>query len=95
MIRQDGDNVLIDVLVQPRASRARVGPMIGDRLKVAVTAPPVDGKANAAVIKLMAKSLDVRRAQIDIASGTSSRRKTIRVSGLGRDQVLARFPEGS
>ena len=47
--------MFVDVLVQPRASRAKVGPAIGDRLKVAVTAPPVDGKANGAVIELLAR----------------------------------------
>jgi hypothetical protein len=48
-VRASGDAVDIDVLVQPRASRARIGPVHGDRIKVAVTAPPVDGEANAAL----------------------------------------------
>ena len=44
----------IDILVQPRASRAKLGPMHDGRLKVAVTAPPVDGEANAAVVEVLA-----------------------------------------
>jgi hypothetical protein len=87
MIRHDAGSVYIDILVQPRASRARVGPIHGDRLKVAVTAPPVDGEANAAVIALLAKSLAVPRSAIEVASGQSSRRKTVRVRGLSPDEV--------
>jgi len=48
------DSLTVDVLVVPRASRTAVGPMVGDRLRVAVTAPPVDGAANAAVIEAVA-----------------------------------------
>ena len=49
-VRQDVDGITFEVLVSPRASRDRVGPVVGDRLKVAVTAPPVEGEANAAVV---------------------------------------------
>lgn len=49
------------------------------RLKVAVTAPPVDGEANAAVIELLAKELGIPRRQIEVIAGASSRRKTVRI----------------
>jgi uncharacterized protein (TIGR00251 family) len=62
-LRATADGVALDVLVQPRASRAKLGPIHGDRIKVAVTAPPVDGEANAAVIELVAKALGVARAR--------------------------------
>lgn len=89
----DGSGVLIDVLVQPRASRAKLGPMHGDRLKVAVTSPPVDGKANAAVIETFADALDLPRSAIEITAGTSSRRKTVKLPiTRGRlDALLAAF----
>ena len=51
------------------------------RLKVAVTAPPVDGEANAAVIELLAKALGVPRRQVEVIAGASSRRKTVRIEG--------------
>src|SRR5258708_13764115 len=54
--------LVVDVLVQPRASRAGVGPVVGDRLRVSVTAPPVDGKANAAVVEAVAEAFGVRPA---------------------------------
>jgi hypothetical protein len=88
-IRPDGDGVRFDVLVQPRASRARVGPLHGDRLKVAVTAPPVDGAANAAVIEALAHALGVPRRNVSIVAGASLRRKTVRVAGCGRAAVEA------
>lgn len=84
--------VSLDVLVQPRASRAKVGPVHGDRLKLAVTAPPVDGEANAAVIELVAEALGVPRSAVTVTAGASSRRKTIRVRGLSAEAVQARLP---
>ena len=71
----------IDVLVVPRASRAAVGPMVGDRLRVAVTAPPVDGAANAAVIDALAEAFGVRRGAITIVHGERGRRKTVEITG--------------
>lgn len=90
-LREGEAAVSIDVLVQPRASRPKVGPVHGDRLKLAVTAPPVDGEANAAVIELLASALGVARATLEVAAGASSRRKTIRVRGLSAAVVQAKL----
>jgi uncharacterized protein (TIGR00251 family) len=79
--REDGGALVVDVLVQPRASRAGIGPVVGDRLRVSVTAPPVDGKANAAVIEAVAEAFGVRRAAVTITRGETGRRKTVRVAG--------------
>lgn len=81
-VRATADGIAFDVLVSPRASRARLGPVHGDRVKVAVTAPPVDGEANAAVIELVAKALGVPRAAVTITAGQSSRRKSVAVRGV-------------
>jgi uncharacterized protein (TIGR00251 family) len=81
--------VTFDVLVQPRASRAKVGPLHDGRLKLAVTAPPVDGEANAAVIELLAKSVGVSRGAIEVVAGASSRRKTVRIAGVARAAIEA------
>lgn len=89
MIRADKDGVLIDIQVSPRASRAKVGPAHGDRLKVAVTAPPVEGAANAAVIEVLARVLGRPRRDLEIAGGMGSRRKTVRVRGAARDEIAA------
>jgi uncharacterized protein len=79
-LREHAGAIMLDVLVQPRASRARLGPLHDGRLKVSVTAPPVDGEANAAVIELIASSLGVPRGAVEVIAGTSSRRKTVRIA---------------
>lgn len=81
--------LLIDILVAPRASRAAVGPMVGDRLRVAVTAPPVDGEANAAVVETLAGAFGVRRAAVEIVRGERGRRKTVRIAGATRASLDA------
>jgi uncharacterized protein (TIGR00251 family) len=83
-LREEGGAVSFDVLVQPRASRAKVGPVHDGRLKVAVTSPPVDGEANAAVIELLAKTLGVAKRAVSVIAGATSRRKTVRIAGVSR-----------
>ena len=58
-----------------------MGPAVGDRLRVAVTAPPVDGAANAAVIDALARAFGVRRAAVRIVRGETGRRKTVAIDG--------------
>jgi len=79
--------VTIDILVQPRASRAKIGPMHDGRLKVAVTAPPVDGEANAAVIELVARQLGISRGSVVVIAGKSSRRKTLEIANVTSRQL--------
>jgi uncharacterized protein (TIGR00251 family) len=79
--------VTIDILVQPRASRAKIGPMHDGRLKVAVTAPPVDGEANAAVIELVARQLGIARGNVVVVAGASSRRKTLAIANVTPQQI--------
>jgi uncharacterized protein (TIGR00251 family) len=81
--------LLLSLQVVPRASRARLGPVLGDAVRIAVTAPPVDGDANAAVIELLAKSFGVRRAAVEIVQGARGRRKTVRIQGATRAALLA------
>jgi len=78
--------------VQPRASRTRVvgfvpAPDGGEALKVQVTAPPVEGEANAEVVKLLAKTLGVAKRDVEIASGETGRRKRIRIHGMTEAEV--------
>jgi uncharacterized protein (TIGR00251 family) len=88
-LTEDGSAITFDVLVQPRASRERLGPLCGDRLKIAVSAPPVDGEANAAVIALLAKRLGVPKSAVSVVAGASGRRKTVRVAGVGTAALAA------
>ena len=79
--------ITFDVLVQPRASRAKIGPRHDGRIKIAVTSPPVDGEANAAVIELIASALGIAKSAVQVIAGASSRRKTLRVTGVTAEQV--------
>jgi uncharacterized protein (TIGR00251 family) len=72
----------LEVLLQPRASREGLLGWLDGRLKVAVCAPPVDGQANAAVEALLAGELGLKRRQVRVVAGRSSRRKTLMVDGL-------------
>lgn len=69
----------VELLVSPRAARAKLGPKHGDRVKIFVTAPPVDGEANAAVQELLAKEAKVPAREVEIVAGQTSRRKTARL----------------
>jgi len=77
--RRVGDELLIDIIVSPRASQEKLGPVHGDRLKVFVHAPPVEGEANAAIIALFAKQLRLAAREVALVAGEGSRRKTVRV----------------
>lgn len=74
----------VHVKVVPGARQNRVVGLLGDRLKVQVAAPPEDGKANAAVIELLATTLKIDRSRVELLSGASSPRKTFRV-GVSKD----------
>lgn len=87
MVRAIDGGVAVDILVQPRASRSRIGPLHGDRLKVAVTAPPVEGAANQAVIELFARRLRLPRRAIEVIAGAGSRRKTIAIAGASAEAI--------
>jgi uncharacterized protein (TIGR00251 family) len=77
----------VDIQVVPRASRTVVGPLVGERLRVAVTAPPVDGEANLAVVAALAEAFGVRRSAITIVRGERGRRKTVRIDGGDRSTL--------
>jgi uncharacterized protein (TIGR00251 family) len=87
--------ITVDILVQPRASRARIGPVHDGRIKIAVTSPPVDGEANAAVIDLLARRLGIARGDIAVIAGASSRRKTLRIERISQTQLDALLEDGA
>ncbi len=89
---RDGDKgATFAVRVQPRASRNRIAGEMGDALKIALTAPPVEGKANEACVEFLANLLKVARSSVTIASGESSRNKVVRVAGMRASEVEQRL----
>lgn len=78
---KNGDGIELDLQVVPRASRESLGPLHGERIKLHVTAPPVDGAANEAVRALVARLFAVPRAEVRITRGETGRQKTVRIEG--------------
>lgn len=83
----------LEIKVVPGASRDRVVGWLGDRLKVSVAAPPERGKANAAVVDLLAETLGLERARVRIVSGAAGPLKTVEVDA-SPSAVLGRLPPG-
>ena len=78
--RWEGERLLLSVRVQPRASRDEiVGPHGDEALKVRITAPPVDGKANTHLVRFLAKAFGVPRSRVTLLGGDSSRTKHLRI----------------
>ncbi len=86
-IRDTSEGATFAVKVHPRAKKNAIAGELGDALKLALTAPPVEGKANDAVVAFFAELLKVPRASVSIASGQTSRAKVVRVQGLTAAQV--------
>lgn len=79
--RPHPDGIQLDLRVTPRASRAAVGGLHGERLIVRVNAPPVDGAANDAVRAALAEALGVGRAAVTLVRGETARDKTVAIAG--------------
>lgn len=79
-LRRSASGVTVELRVQPRARRVGLEP-VGDTLKAAVTAPPEDGKANDAVIALLAEAWRLPRSSFGIVKGASARTKTVSIAG--------------
>jgi uncharacterized protein (TIGR00251 family) len=82
VVQQRGDAVSFEVRVAPRASRNALRGVTEGALKVALTAPPVEGAANAALCDFLAQLLKISRRSVEISHGQQSRRKTVRVVGM-------------
>ena len=92
--RDDAGVAVLELLVQPRASRTRVVGEHGGRLKLQLAAPPVDGEANAALVEFLARLLGVRKADVVIVQGESGRRKTVRVAAVSAAAAVAALEAG-
>jgi uncharacterized protein len=90
-IQELADGVGFGVKVHPRAKKNAITGEVGGAIKLSITAPPVDGKANDACIDFFAKLLRVPRSSVTIASGQSSRNKVIRISGISAEKFDSAF----
>ena len=87
MIEQRGSAVRVRIYAQPRASRSEVVGEHGDMLKVRVAAPPVDGAANAELVRFLAKRVGVAPSLVTVVGGDTGRSKVIEIEGVDVDIV--------
>ncbi len=78
-IRREGEDWILQVRVQPRASRDELLED-GERLRLRITSPPVDGAANAHIIRFLAREFGVAKGRVEIVRGLAGREKTVRIS---------------
>ena len=95
MVKNDKDGCMLKVRVQPKAASNQVIGYADDTLRIRVTDPPTDGKANAGVIALLAKALGVSKSKLQIVRGQSSRNKVISVDTLTEQDVRRRIERGT
>ena len=88
-IRETETGVVFRIRVVPRASRCESAGFQDDALKLRITAPPVEGKANRECIRLLAGLLGVKKAQVTIIAGHASRTKTVAVEGVKAKEIAA------
>jgi len=90
-IRDNDAGVTFAIKIHPRAKKNAITGQIGDALKLSLTAPPIEGRANDACIEFFAKLLKVPRSSVTIASGQTGRNKVIRIAGLSAEELRKRL----
>ncbi len=88
-MRQISEEQILDVWVQPKASRNEICGYREGYLRLRVTAPPTEGEANLLCRQVLAKALGIPPADVEIVSGHKSRRKRVRLRGVERDRLQA------
>ncbi|HEU5039427.1 MAG TPA: DUF167 domain-containing protein [Gemmatimonadales bacterium] len=94
MIDAAATGVRLRLRVQPRASRTEMAGVHGDRLRVRLAAPPVDGAANEALVRFLAETLGVPRSAVRLVAGVGGRSKVVEVDGVGVAEARARLLPG-
>src|SRR5438552_4645232 len=91
-IQETATGISFQVKVHPRAKKNGITGTLGEALRLSLTAPPVEGRANEACIEFFARLLKVPRSSITIASGRCSRLKVIRITGIATAEFRAQLP---
>jgi hypothetical protein len=85
--KQTDVSATLSVRIQPRASRNGVTRMEDGTLKIRLTAPPVDGAANEALVKFLSETLSIGKSSVEIVTGHTSREKRVKISGMSNEDV--------
>ena len=89
----DGDGVVLRLHIQPGAKKTEIAGLHGEALKIRLAAPPVDGKANAALIDFVAERLGLAKSAVSLKSGQTSRRKVLEISAAPGDTAQRLLPD--
>ncbi|RKX47444.1 MAG: YggU family protein [Verrucomicrobia bacterium] len=91
-----GDHIILNIRVVPRASKDEIMSLLGDALKIRIQAPPVEGKANAYLVKFLSRQWKIPRRDIEILSGETGRNKRLRISNPSPElrKTLLSFSNG-
>ena len=92
-VSESAKGVVFTVKVHPRARKNAITGTVGDALKLSLTAPPVEGRANQAVIEFFADLFAIPRSSVTIASGETSRNKVVRIAGVSKPAAEQRLAE--
>ncbi len=87
--KSQAETFTFDIVVVPNARKTEFAGMHGERLKLKLHAPPVDGKANEEIIRFFSQTLGVAKSQVRISRGNLSRMKTVEVTGLDHAKVIS------
>jgi uncharacterized protein (TIGR00251 family) len=90
-LRPSGDGAILILHIQPGARRSEIAGVHGEALKIRLAAPPVDGKANAALLEFLATALATAKSRLTLVAGQSSRSKRVAVHGLAVAEIRARL----
>jgi uncharacterized protein (TIGR00251 family) len=82
------EKAVIEITVSPKSSQSKIVVKDEESIKIYLNSPPVDGKANAELIKLLSKKLGIAKSGIEIIRGQSGRKKTLRVTGLDKRKII-------
>ncbi len=94
-IQQTADGVVLSVRAVPRASKNAIQGVHDGALKIRLTTPPVDGKANQALIKYLSKALKISKSQIELMQGETSRHKILKITGITMDEIIRKTEEAT
>ena len=94
IVSEKSGGCILKCWIQPRSSRNILVGVYGDALKISLSAPPVDGKANKELLKFLAKYFKLSQSSIQITAGESSRSKTILITGMDKDTIIKKLCSG-
>jgi uncharacterized protein (TIGR00251 family) len=86
---ENEDSLVFTIKVVPRASKSEIVGEMGGALKIRIASPPVDGAANAELVKLLAKTFGVSKSDVEIIGGETSKTKQIKINGAGGEKLTA------